>query len=241
MRHLSRSARVLGAIVLVLLACVAVGQMFVYRPANEGAAEARPAPTQVTTRAQAHDSAGPQQTIAQIPMPPARPKRAPAGIDAFSLPSQVAPTPLARKSAPPSVAAPQPVAPPPSPYSIVGYFEDGGVKMAVLARGDRILLKKQGDDVGNEFRLVGVDPPALLHLQTGTVLPVRRQVETVLASSAAPRIAALLASDSIIAGTVRTPPPAEASDAAEIEADIARALAAPVPAPNVQSSFPLAR
>ena len=90
------------------------------------------------------------------------------------------------------------------------YFEEGGVRMAVLACGDLILLKKQGDEVGSDFRLVVVDPPALLHLPTGMVLQVRRQVE-----------------GPIIGRTPQSVAPIETTNPSEFEAALARALVSP--------------
>jgi len=232
MQGLSRGAPVLGGIPAMLLACVAAWQVFVYPSASE-AADGALQPLPFTTGAQGHAPAVRQWTYAESSTPAARPSAARAGTEAFSSVSPAAPM-LRAQAAPPQSIASVP------PYTVVGYFEAGGVRMAVLARGDAILLKKPGDEVGSEFRLVAIDPPALLHLPTGTLLPVRRQGE-VAPSGAPPKAAPALASDPIIAGTAQKPALVETNNAAEIEADIARALATPAPPPISQSSFPLAR
>jgi hypothetical protein len=99
--------------------------------------------------------------------------------------------------------------------------------MAVLARGDQILLKKQGDDVGSEFRLAVVDPPALLHLPTGKVVQVRRQIEKAAAAGTTPDVAAARTPDQMIARTAEDVAPIDATSPTEFEAALARALGAP--------------
>jgi hypothetical protein len=123
------------------------------------------------------------------------------------------------------------------PYSALGYFEADGVRMAVLALGSAVLLKKRGDEVGDDFRLVVVDPPALLHLPTGAVLRVRPEADATPAPVAAATPAPLLAPDPVKASKE----PSDSGGDGEIAAEIARALAAPAPPPIIRSSFPLAR
>ena len=215
MRGPSRSSRVPGAIAMLLLAGVTPGQAVESHAPHD--ALGQPGATSPIATVRAGDAAALQASAAPR-TPHARPRAARASVSASSSVSGIATSAAAKTAEPQAVAAAL-------PYSAVGHLEEGGVRMAVLASADRILLKKLGDDVGSDFRLVVVDPPALLHLPTGTVLHVRRQDQTA-ASVVAPSTAAARASDAIIPRTSQGTAPIEATTAAEFEAALARALVA---------------
>ena len=218
MRDVRGCAGVPGDVALMLLACV--GPAAAYEPTKDDApAESRSAPA-VAARAKSHHAAMRQAIIAETPTGTAPPRTARAGTDALSPAPHLAPTAGAVNAQPSSVD-------PPSPYSAVGYLEQNGVRMAVLARGDQILLKKQGDDVGSEFRLAVVDPPALLHLPTGKVVQVRRQIEKAAAGGTTPAVAGARSPDQIIVRTSENVAPIETTSPTEFEAALARALGAP--------------
>ncbi len=137
----------------------------------------------------------------------------------------------------PSVPAPPSVL----PFDYVGYVERDGITTVALASNERIFLTKQGENIGADYRLVAVTPPAVMYLPTGARLLVRRRAEVVPASMAGAALAPFLSATPMVVGAERNVAVPEAAEAAEIEAEIARALAVPAPAPVTGSSFPLAR
>lgn len=159
-------------------------------------------------------------------LPVTRRHHLPAAVDTVAAVAPVAVMPGAR------TVPQQAVASPPMPYTHAGFIEEGGARMAVLALGNFLLAKNLGERVDDEFQLTVLDPPALLHLPTGAVLPVPRPPN----SEAPPR-----STRRMVASAAQTNAAEETISAAEIEAEIAIALATPVPEPIVPSSFPLAR
>ena len=214
MRDLSRCARVPGAIALMLWGSVAAGQVAEHGAPVHALAPARETvPVAAATRM--HERAAPPTMRIGNAVPNARPTTDRAGIRTVTSPPRLATIPAAKTPQPPSVLEPL-------PYKAVGHIEESGVRKVVIARGDRILLKTLGDEVEVDYRLVVVDPPALLHLPTGTVVQVPRRTQTKAASNAA----ALRDSDPAVVGIREHVAPLDATNPAQFEEALARALAA---------------
>ena len=137
------------------------------------------------------------------------------------------------------------------PFTYVGTVRtDGASTAAALARGERVILVKQGETVDGDFRLVALSPPTVLHVASGTRMIVPTKAETPLARSptsptAVADAASVITSMPAAGGRPSASPSPtafNARDVAAIEAEVARALAALPPPPTlVPSSFPLAR
>ena len=206
MREPRRSARLPAAIALSLLVSAATGQHVQYRAPSAALA-------QLHGTAPARDLAASKQMRAERGAPNAR-REPDATAAAFSV--------SAPATIPPASTAQPPAAATSLEYSAVGYIEEGGVRKAVLASGGRIVLKEVGDEVEAGFRLVVVDPPALLHLSTGTVVRVPRQTH----APSAPMAAVGRDPDRAVEGIPERVAPIDTTNAAEFEEALARALAA---------------
>lgn len=238
MESVNGGRRALAVLALVALAYIALRYGFGYPSAKDAFAGAAVAPHAVAPQlapAVAHPA---KQLAVSLQLQAVRHLRTPTAVDAYAAIVPVASVAAVTRARP---APQQSVALPPLPYTHAGFFEADGARMAVLARGDLLLLKNRGERVDNEFQLATVDPPALLHLPTGTLLQVPPQIAEAPVWRPAAGVAPPLSARPMASNAV--PPPAfiDSINAAEIEAEIAVALATPLPEPIVQSSFPLAR
>ena len=233
MQRASSRVRASAVIGLVALASIATVYAFDYSSTKNivaGVTIARQLPLALVSPT--------EQPMVSLHYPVVRHVHVPVAVDAFAVIAPVAAVaamPRAR------IVPQQAVTMPPVPYSHAGYIEADGRRLVVLERGDLLISKNQGERVDDEFQLAAVDPPALLHLPSGMLFQVLPRIAEAPVRRPATGAAPPLSSRPVVANAVQPTTSIEMINAAEIETEIAVALATPIPELIVQSSFPLAR
>jgi hypothetical protein len=82
----------------------------------------------------------------------------------------VPPPPLPPPAPPPPPPPAPPPAPPPLPYAFLGKYSEGGMHLAILAKGNRVITAAPGELLENTYRLERIDSSSILftYLPLGT-------------------------------------------------------------------------
>jgi hypothetical protein len=100
----------------------------------------------------------PMQTLPHIELERLQRKDVPAATDtaashAFKAMSWYVPPPPPPPPPPPKPLPPPPPTAPPMPFSFMGLYEEGGIRIILLVKGERIYTVSEGEVIDNTYRV----------------------------------------------------------------------------------------